>query len=133
MTENQYYLGADQTMLTSDAAREGLVHRLRQYLELRNVAFLLGNGCSIPLGSPVIGDVRTLRSELAAAPYRLSDEVAQGAAQALLDDLVREDVSIGLEPLLALLNNLRANAALLPGIPQFIGERPVDPVQLERL
>jgi len=51
--DDRYFLGDQEIALDSDAASQTLIRRLRQYLELRNVSVLLGNGCSLPLGAPL--------------------------------------------------------------------------------
>lgn len=62
--EDRYYLGSENFFLTADGESERLVQRLRQYLDLRNVSLLIGNGASIPLGAPTIGNTRALLGEL---------------------------------------------------------------------
>ena len=54
MSENTYYHGSERVVLDSEEAKSKLTHRLRQYVELRNFSLLVGNGCSIPLGAPLI-------------------------------------------------------------------------------
>ena len=88
MSENRYYIGAEPTKFDSDETKNKLIQRLRQYLDLRNVTVLIGNGCSIPLGAPVIHDTNRIKDELDQESYRLSDEVEQNRARALLDILV---------------------------------------------
>lgn len=114
MAENdRYYLGDQEVALDTDSAKDTLVRRLRQYLELRHVAVLIGNGCSLPAGAPTIADVRSLLPELQAEPYRLADNGRQSAAVALLNHLVPDGPAIGVEPLLAVLASLRATFSVL--------------------
>jgi SIR2-like domain len=135
MSENRYYIGAEPTKLDSDETKNKLIQRLRQYLDLRNVTVLIGNGCSIPLGAPVIHDTNRIKDELDQESYRLSDEVEQNRARALLDILVPATKTLGVEPLLAVLSGFRASAELI-GLPQSLGTTVVsadDAAALERL
>ncbi len=70
MTINEYYLADTSTPLDKKEEQEKLVQRLRQYLELRNLTILLGNGCSIPHGAPLIHDTKKILNEFDASPYR---------------------------------------------------------------
>jgi len=110
---DRYYLGDSEVPLDTEEARNGLVRRLRQYLELRNVSFLLGNGCSLPAGAPTIGNVRSIRGELDTDPYRLDDRRGHASALALLDHLLADDLAIGVEPLLAVLAGFRASLQVI--------------------
>ena len=113
--ENRYYIGAEEHLLNTEEEKISLIQRLKQYLDLRNVSVLIGNGASIPLGAPKIGNVHGLVGELQSSPYALSDEAAQNAALDLLDVLVPTDgPSIGVEPLLGLLADLQADYETLP-------------------
>lgn len=113
---DRYFLGNEEHLLESPEERESLIQRLRQYLDLRNVAVLIGNGASIPLGSPSIGNVRGILDQLTNSPCALSDAAAQAEALALLDVLVRPDTDdrIGVEPLLGTLAHLMADYETLP-------------------
>lgn len=119
--ENRYYFGGSEISLETEAEQSRLVQRLRQYLELRNLTVLLGNGCSIPLGAPVIHRVSSLINELDTEPFRLSDEEKHARARQALDDIVHVQPNIGVEPLLALLANIRSMSQLL-GSNQSIGK-----------
>jgi hypothetical protein len=119
---DRYYLGDTEVPLDSEEATNGLVRRLRQYLELRNVSFLLGNGCSLPAGAPAIGDVRTIRDELDSDPYRLGDRRRHTNALGLLDHLLGDNLAIGVEPLLALLAGFRASLQIITR-PQTLDRR----------
>src|SRR5437899_4629 len=71
-TEDAYYLGGEFMPLDKEENNARFVQRLRQYLELRNLNVLIGNGCSLPLGAPRIGNTADLLPELDASPYRLT-------------------------------------------------------------
>lgn len=107
MSASEYYVGDSQFPLESEEDKSRLIQRLRQYLEVRHFTLLLGNGCSIPLGAPLIHDASVVRDQLLKAPYRLVEETEQKRAIALLDHLLAQR-KIGIEPLLALLTNAKA-------------------------
>jgi len=135
MNENQYFFGDVATALDNEEAKNKLVQRLRQYIELRNLTVLIGNGCSIPLGAPVLHDTNRIKDELGDERYRLTDKKQQDRARKLLDLLVPPGTILGVEPLLTILSNLRANALLL-GRPQKVGRSTIldeDVSALERL
>jgi hypothetical protein len=113
MSENRYYLGSSPIALKTDEDYSRLIQRLRQYLEVRNLSVLIGNGCSIPLGSPVIGDVASLTSEFAKTRYQLTDDARQVTALKTLEVLLPKVGKIGIEPLLTVLANIQANEQLL--------------------
>jgi hypothetical protein len=113
MPPNAYYLAGSEVLLDEEAEQSRLIHRLRQYLEVRNLSFLIGNGCSIPLGAPLIHDVRQLLPELDVVPYRLDDEAKHKRARDLLDRLLPKTGALGVEPLLTVLTNIQANAQIL--------------------
>ena len=75
-----YYLGAQFVSLGDEEANARLIHRLRQYLEIRNFTLLIGNGCSIPLGAPLISDASRITTELDVDPFRLNDPDSQDHA-----------------------------------------------------
>ncbi len=50
--------------LDKEENKARFIQRLRQYLELRNLNVLIGNGCSLPLGAPRIGDKAAVVPEL---------------------------------------------------------------------
>src|SRR5687768_1533937 len=100
MSHNEYYLGSARISLDSPEEKARLIQRLRQYLELRNLTVLIGNGGSIPLGAPLIADTASLLPELQAAPYRLTEDQGQTRALALLKRLLPADRPLGVEPLL---------------------------------
>lgn len=133
-TTDEYYLGTNATSLETKEERTRLVQRLRQYLELRNLSILIGNGCSIPLGAPLIHSTANIRAELDNDPYRLTNNEQQQHATSLLDDLLTLR-DIGIEPLLTILANIQANERLL-GTPTLLGKRTLhatDAEALERL
>lgn len=135
MSANLYYLADAFTSLDSDEEQTRLVQRLRQYLELRNLSVLIGNGCSIPSGASLIHNTMSVTAQLDKEPYRLANADDHGRARTTLDHLLAVNESIGVEPLLSVLNNVRATAQLL-GQPQVIGDRPItddDAATLERL
>lgn len=109
---DEYYLGSTTTPLDTPEEQTQLIQRLRQYLELRNLTILVGNGSSIPLGAPVIRDTAKIRPELDDTPYRLLDNNHQQRATTLLDQLLQTN-QIGIEPLLTILANIQANEQLL--------------------
>ncbi len=113
MSENAYYLGAGPISLDKEEEKVRLVQRLRQYLELRNLSLLIGNGCSLPLGSPTIDNLAKLLPELDAKPYCLTDPNRQKVAKQLLDRLLAKNEALGFEPALALLANIEANEQTL--------------------
>jgi len=113
MSENAYYLGASSVPLKAEEDGARLIQRLRQYLELRNLTVLIGNGCSLPLGSPRIDSVADFKSELSAEPYRLKDNDHQARALETLEALLSKAGALGVEPLLTILSNIQANEQLL--------------------
>ena len=103
--------------------------------ELRNLTVLIGNGCSIPNGAPLIHDTSTVVNEFDTKPYRLIDNDAHRRARKTLNHFLASKGTIGVEPLLSILNNVRATSQLL-GTSQTIGNRTVteeDAASLERL
>ncbi len=115
MGADNYFLGGELITLDSEERRARLVQRLRQYLELRNLNLLIGNGASLPLGAPRIGDVRQIRGDFSNEPYRLKNAASQERALKLLDKLVPENTVLGVEPLLTALANVQAIDQLLGG------------------
>jgi hypothetical protein len=113
MTANEYYLADKATSLTDEGERTRLIQRLRQYLELRNLTLLIGNGCSIPLGAPTINNTSAIRTELDQPPHRLTNNAQHDRARTLLGKLLALKPTIGIEPLLTILTNVQANADLL--------------------
>lgn len=108
---NEYYVGDAQFPLETEEDKSRLVQRLRQYLEVRHFTLLIGNGCSIPLGAPLIHDASSIRNELTNPPHSLTSPDEQQRALGLLDHLLTKR-NLGVEPLLALLNNAKAVAEL---------------------
>jgi hypothetical protein len=134
-SQDRYYLGDVATPLDTDENKSRFVQRLRQYLEVRNLTVLIGNGSSIPLGAPLIGNASAIASEFDEEPYRLSKPEEQQRAKALLQHLLAVNPSIGVEPLLTALLYVQGNDALL-GVAQTIGGATVtaaDALLLERL
>jgi len=113
MTENAYYLGSERILLANEEEKSRLTQRLRQYLELRNVTVLVGNGCSIPFGAPLIHDTASLVPELDTEPYRLKSTGNHDRARKLLSHLLPTSGVLGLEPLLTILANVQASEELL--------------------
>ena len=98
--------------LDKEENKARFIQRLRQYLELRNLIVLIGNGCSLPLGHK--GSVTQQPScQIDASPYRLTQENCQERARTLLNHLLPEKSTIGVEPLLTVLANVQANEQLL--------------------
>jgi len=112
-TEDGYYLGGELIPLDQEDNKARFIERLRQYLELRNLNVLIGNGCSLPLGAPRIGNTADLRPEFDVPPYRLTDADSQLRARTLLDQLLPKKSALGVEPLLTILANVQANDQLL--------------------
>jgi hypothetical protein len=112
-TQDAYYLGGEPIPLDKEENKARFIQRLRQYLELRNLNVLIGNGCSLPLGAPRIGNTADLLPELDASPYQLTSQDCQKRARTLLDHLLPKKGSIGIEPLLTVLANVQANEQLL--------------------
>ena len=108
MSENAYYHGSERVVLDSEEAKSKLTHRLRQYVELRNFSLLIGNGCSIPLGAPLIHDTAKIIPELDLEPYRLNEAKEHDKARMLLNRLIQKDVTLGVEPLLTFLASIQA-------------------------
>lgn len=113
MGQNQYYLGSTPINLETAEDYGKLIQRLRQYLEVRNLSILIGNGCSIPLGAPLIGDVASLVPEFLKSPFSLADSSKQSQALETLDVFLPKAGKIGIEPLLTALANIQANEKLL--------------------
>ncbi len=99
--------------LDKEENKARFIQRLRQYLELRNLNVLIGNGCSLPLGAPSIGNTAALLPELDQSPYRLTNEDCQKRARTLLNHLLPKKATIGVEPILTVLANVQANELLL--------------------
>src|ERR1700721_3344197 len=97
MSENRYYLGSSPIELKTDEDYGRLIQRLRQYLEVRNLSVLIGNGCSISFGSPLIGDVGSLTDEFAKTGYHLSDSASQTTALTTLQVLLPKAGKFGTE------------------------------------
>jgi len=122
MSHNEYYLGSARIALDGQEEKARLIQRLRQYLELRNLTVLIGNGGSIPLGAPLIADAAGLLPELQAAPYRLIEDQDQTRALALLKRFLPPDRRLGVEPLLTVLANIQANEEILGKPTVFDGD-----------
>jgi hypothetical protein len=112
-SEDRYYIGSAVTPLDTDENRNRLIQRLRQYLEVRNLSVLVGNGSSIPLGAPLIGNTGAIVSELDQTRHRLTDPDQHQRARVLLEHLLKSKPEIGIESLLTVLVNLQCNDALL--------------------
>lgn len=60
-TQSQYFIGGKIVKLDNNKEeQEKLRQRIRQYLELRHVSLLIGNGASIPAGAPVISSAKNV-------------------------------------------------------------------------
>jgi hypothetical protein len=115
MPADRYYIADQEISLTAAAEQQKLTQRLRQYLELRNVSILIGNGCSIPLGSPVLNNAKALQPQFQNPPYQLNDPNGQDEAISLLNLLLpTENPPITLEALLGIVSNIITNAQTLP-------------------
>lgn len=135
MNSDRYYLADQQINLANAQERQKLTQRLRQFLELQNVSVLIGNGGSIPLGAPVIGNVKQLKPELQASPYKLTDGEQQRSAIALLDLLLPENAqAVNLENFLGVLGNFDSSASILPaGYAAAVNGTVVSPAQVRLL
>jgi hypothetical protein len=125
MSTSEYYIGNVATALDSDENKTRLVQRLRQYLEVRNLAVLIGNGSSIPLGAPLVSSTINITTELDKQPYCLTEATEQQRARALLDQLLKVSDDIGIEPLLTALVNIQSNHEIL-NASQTIGGVEID-------
>jgi len=135
MSSDEYYIGNTLTPLEGEENRTRLIQRLRQYLEVRNLTVLIGNGGSIPLGAPLVNSTKAITAELDNASYRLSDDKEHKRARDLLDQLLDTTTDIPVEPLLTALVNIQANDELLHA-PQTIGKHTIsaaDALLLEQL
>ena len=120
MNPDRYYLADQEIKLDTPDAKYKLTQRLRQYLELRNVSILPGNGCSIPLGAPVLNDTRKVKPEIQTEPYKLSNSQQQQQALALLDLLLPgNSPPISVEAFLGVLGNIISNTQSLPTTTTF--------------
>lgn len=113
MSEDTYYLGSDEFSLATDEDKARLIQRLRQYLEVRNLAVLIGNGCSLPLGSPRVDTLVPVVADVDNPCFQLADPNRQQRARKLLDALFPDKSAIGIEPLLTVLAHVQANEELL--------------------
>lgn len=114
-SKDRYYIGSEEILLSDEASNEKLVQRLRQYLGLRHVSFLIGNGASLPLGSPAINSVRAIEPELKKSPFSLESKEDQKLAMSLLDILLPKPTdTLGVESLLALLSHFESDLTTLP-------------------
>lgn len=114
-SENKYYLGSDSFSLDGEEVenQEKLHSRLRQYLNLRHVSVLIGNGASMPNGSPSIGSLQGIINELEEEKYKLSDEENHNKAKDVLNKFLMDEHDIGIEPLLGMLSHLEYDQELL--------------------
>ena len=132
-SEDRYYLGDQALPLNSDQESAKLVHRLRQYLDVRNLALLVGNGASLPLGAPSIGDARAIRPELEVPECGLDDASAQGKALAAFDRLTVRG-GVGVEALLGTIYHFLATRQTLGSdVAVSVGGEAVDFVALGAL
>jgi len=136
MSASEYYIGDVATPLDTEEHKTRLIQRLRQYLEIRNLAVLVGNGSSIPLGAPLVHSTSKVEAELDKTPYRLAEVAEHQRARTLLEHLLEVCGDIGIEPLLTALVNIQGNDAILRASEQTIGGVTVearDAALLERL
>src|SRR5438105_4786850 len=108
MPENAYYYSGERIPLDTEETKAKFTSRLRQYLEVRNFCVLIGNGCSIPLGAPLIHNAANIIAELDSTPYSLEDSKNHKRARELLDSLLTKDKPLGVESLLTLLASVQA-------------------------
>jgi hypothetical protein len=135
MSTDTYYLGGDQFALDTDEEKARLIHRLRQYLAVRNFGVLIGNGCSLPLGSPRVDTLVPVTADIDAPPYALTDQDRHKRARELLDRVIPDPRSIGVESLLTVLAHVQANEQVLHTV-SSVGATPVpatDAYSLEAL
>jgi hypothetical protein len=132
---DRYYLGKEETLLDNNDSKEKLVHRLRQYLDLRNVSLLIGNGASIPFGAPRIGNIAALKDEFQKAEYQLESLPSQTSALTLLDVILKQASGpVGVEPMLGLLSHLQADIDVLGSKTSLvINDKSVSPEDVQSL
>lgn len=132
---DRYYLGDEEISLADYARAEAFQMRLKQYLELGSVSLLVGNGASIPLGSPTIWNMASIYSELCEPSYALHEKKEQNDAIALFEQLVQEPaLRVGVEPFLATLSHFRAHYAVLGNETQIsVHGKPVKAGAIESL
>jgi hypothetical protein len=105
MSKDEYYVDDVPTALDSDEEKNKLIQRLRQYIEQRNFTILIGNGCSIRLGSPVIHETNRSKRNSIRSPFATNED-QHDRARALLEVLAPPTKLIGVEPLLTILTNV---------------------------
>lgn len=103
---DRYYLGGEEISLENPTEKEKFVQRLRQYLDVRNVSLLIGNGGSIPLGAPNLGDISLVRKEIVDLPHDAKPEGARAKALDLFDKLLLRGSRFGVEPFLGQLYHM---------------------------
>lgn len=112
---DKYYLGAKSFELHENSENQDkLLSRLRQYLNLRNVSLLIGNGASLPIGAPSINSLKSIKSEFNEGDYKLEDEDKQHAAIELIDCFLNNDHDIDLESFLGIISHMEYDNTLLP-------------------
>src|SRR5690625_4125523 len=112
---DKYYLGAKSFELHENSENQDkLLSRLRQYLNLRNVSLLIGNGASLPIGAPSINSLNSIKSEFNEDAYKLEDDEKQSAAVKLIDCFLKDDHDIDLESFLGIVSHMEYDNTLLP-------------------
>lgn len=104
--EDRYYLGSEEISLVNNDNKEILRQRLRQYLNLRNVSILIGNGPSISLGAPIINNIKSFMectNDNYCTPIE-KDQYEQNIE--LLNFLISSKKEISLEDFLGCLYNI---------------------------
>lgn len=112
---DRFYIGSDEFELNTDESKNKLVQRMRQYLGLRHVSFLLGNGASLPIGSAPISSVRKIQTELNQKTYALTSALDQKEANEILQILLPDkNNDLSVESLLGLLSHFESDLTTLP-------------------
>jgi len=133
-TEDRYFVGSEQNSCGTADEKDKLTSRLRQYLGLRHVGVLIGNGASLNYGSPQLRSISSIVGELEDATYALQDAHAQTGAIALLKMLTWDGVfDLPVEPFLTELYHLQSHYALLPNMPVTIDGHAVSREQVQDL
>ena len=109
MAEQKFIVGDKEYNLEEDKCKEMLRLRLKDLLCIKNVSFLLGNGCSLILGAPKIGSIRKLIPDIKKIEIENKDKKIE-----LLNNLLNQfpeksgNSDTDLETLLKMLINLES-------------------------
>ena len=106
-TPSRYYIGGKIVELDSKEEQEKLRQRIRQYLELRQVSLLIGNGASIPAGAPVISSAVNVVDKILDSAHETLPEKSAVAFN-FVKEVFLLDGKLGLEDFLGALYHLIA-------------------------